>query len=252
MPILQLNNRTEVQSKLQLLVKVHRWSLNLQNNLMRLEIGRSFEQTDIHEVSIERLKTLMAPEEIQAYLQHFEDALVNGHAGPVVLPFITRDGSRSLVESACCPYVHGNDRFLLGVFKRLPEANKPTRNARILAEFLESFIENSPSGIVVTDSSGHIVSVNKEFLRFVGKMQKSDVIRHSVLDTVYALNSGLGAVVRNALSTDKSTRGRYEMTHPNGMRQTLYWRAFPLSGTERIAPPKVFAFDLNESGPRAA
>ncbi len=244
-------SRSDLVSSLQRLVGVNRWLLNLQTQIMRLEYGREFGSTRIHEISVEQLRALFEPVEMEQYLRHWSEAMQAGHAGPVVLPFVSGDGEKSAVECACCLQIIGEERFLVGVFKRLPAPQKMAQNARVLSGFLETFIEHSPSSIVVTDTSGAIVSLNREFLRFIGGVQKRDYLRKSVLDPLYAINSGLGMLMRRVLHSPQPERGSYEVVQ-SGMRQTLYWRAFPLSMDSMVAPPKVFAFDTHQQGPRAA
>ncbi|MFM8750994.1 hypothetical protein [Rhabdaerophilum sp.] len=244
------NHRSELVSRLQRLVGVNKWLLNLQTNIMRLEFGREFESTRIHEISVEQLAAALDPSEMEQYFQHWSEAARVGHAGPIILPFVKSDGTKSPVEIACCLQVIGEERFIVGIFKRLPAPQKLAQNARVLSGFLETFIEHSPSSIVVTDTSGAIVSLNREFLRFIGGVQKSDYLRKSVLDPLYAINTGLGMLMRRVLHSPQPERGSYEVVQ-GGMRQTLYWRSFPLSMDMMVAPPKVFAFDTHQQGPRA-
>lgn len=252
MPIFETSSRQDVLSNLQRVLGVNKWTLNLANGLMRVEYGRGFGEVQLHEISVEQLARLLGPEDMRLYRDHWDEAVRNGHAGPVNLPFANGAGEKSIVESACALHVQGSERFLIGVFKRLSQKAELSRNARLLAEFLESFIAHSPSGIVVVDHHGKIVSANREFIRFVGKVNRVEVVQASALDTVYAVSPGLGQVLRDALRTNEPTRGRYEVTYRSGLRQTLYWRAFPLSVDASAAPPHVFAFDLNENGARSA
>lgn len=242
-------HRSDLVARVQRLVGVNKWLLNLQNNVMRLEFGRDFNATQIHEFNIDELRQKLEPGEAELYTNHWGEALRCGHSGPVILPFLKADGTTAPVESACCLSTMGDERYLVGVFKRLPTAPQAGQNARLLAGFLETFIEHSPSSIVVTDTSGAIVSLNREFLRFIGGAQKSDYVRKSVLDPLYAVNAGLGSLMRKLLASPKPERGSYEVIQ-SGIRQTLYWRSFPLSMDAAVAPPKVFAFDLNQQGPR--
>lgn len=245
------SSRSELVGRLQRMVGVNSWLLNLQSNIMRLEYGSEFDATQIHEISVEQLRASLDPAEIEQYVNHWSEAARVGFAGPVVLPFIKGDGTKAPVESACCLQVIGEERFLVGVFKRIPAPQKLANNVRLLAGFLETFIEHSPSSIVVTDTSGSIVSLNREFLRFIGGVQKSDYLRKSVLDPLYAINTGLGTLMRRVLNSPQPERGSYEVIQ-GGARQTLYWRSFPLSVDAMTAPPKVFAFDMHQQGPRIA
>ena len=231
MPSSSTMGRSDLMLQLPRMVGVHRWSLNLQTETMRLEYGRDPQRVELFETTVTRLSALLGPGDMKNYLDHWQQAIEKGSAGPVIMPFLKADGTKSIVESACCLHVAPTgERMLVGVFKRLATPDHPTRNQRVLANFLECFIENSPSGIVVADRQGNIVSVNREFMRFVGKLEKSELIQHPVLDAIYPINSGLGSVVRDALHAPKPSRGRYEFMYPNGLRQTLYWRVFPLSG----------------------
>ncbi|CAN1540699.1 PAS fold-4 [Rhabdaerophilaceae bacterium] len=242
-------NRSDLIARVQRLVGVNKWLLNLQNNVMRLEFGRDFNATQIHEFNIEELRQKLDPGEAELYVNHWGEALSNGHSGPVILPFLKADGSTAPVESACCLSTMGEERYLVGVFKRLPAPQKLAQNARVLSGFLETFIEHSPSSIVVTDKAGSIVSLNREFLRFIGGVQKSDYLSKSVLDPLYAINTGLGTLMRRVLHSPRPERGSFEVVQ-GGARQTLYWRSFPLSMDAMVAPPKVFAFDTHQQGPR--
>lgn len=253
MPVSGFGSRSDIIAQLQRLVGVDKWLLNLQTNVLRVEFGRDFNETFVHDVTLDALARLLSADDMRKYRDHWHCAIRDGHAGPVLLPFVDADGTTSLVDCACALHLQGEDRYLIGVFRRSSAAPEPSvRSVRQLAGFLEAFIENSPSSIVVTDPLGKVVSANRQFLRFFGKVQKSEVVNRPVLDTVYELNSGLGTIVRDALRMPDPSRGRYEFMHNNGMRQTLYWRAFPLSVDANLMPPKVFAFDLNEHGPRAA
>lgn len=252
MPVFEGSSRNDVLADLQRVLGVHKWVVNLNTGLMRVEYGRRFGKTQLHELSVAALAKLLGPEDMRLYHTHWDAAVRNGHDGPVNLPFANAAAEKSVVESACALYLSGGERFLIGVFKRINQRAELSRNARLLAEFLESFITHSPSGIVVVDSQGKIVSANREFIRFVGKASRSEVVKASALDMVYAVSAGLGNLMREALRSPNPTRGRYEVTFDNGNRQTLYWRAFPLSMDATATPPHVFAFDLNEQGARNA
>jgi PAS domain S-box-containing protein len=252
MPIFEGGSRNDVLADLQRVLGVHKWTVNLDTGMMRVEYGRAFGKTHLHELSVAELASLLGPEDMRLYHAHWDMAARAGHHGPVNLPFANAAGEKSVVESACALYLSGGERFLIGVFKRINQRAELSRNARLLAEFLESFIAHSPSGIVVVDSQGKVVSANREFIRFVGKASRTEVVKASVLDMVYAVSTGLGHVMREALRSASPTRGRYEATFENGTRQTLYWRAFPLSMDATTIPPHVFAFDLNEQGARSA
>lgn len=250
MPVIDTSSRGEIISNLQRVLGVHKWTLNLDTGLMRVEYGRDYGETHLHEVTIDALARMLGPEGFKLYRDHWDGAVRHGHSGPVNLPFANAAGEISIVESACAPYLHGQERYLVGVFKRVNHKAELGRNARLLTEFLESFIAHSPSGIVVVDHHGRIVSANRAFIHFVGKAERAEVVQSVALDTVYAVSQGLGQVMRDALRSREPTRGRYEVTFQNGLRQTLYWRAFPLSMDASVAPPHVFAFDLNEGGAR--
>jgi PAS domain S-box-containing protein len=244
-------SRHAILSGLQRGLGVHIWSLNLQSGLLRIEYGRSFTTSETIELSVDALSQMLGPEDMRLHRDHWDAALKHGQHGPVNLPFANGAGEISLVESACALYVNGSERILLGVIKRINQRAELGSNARLLTEFLESFIAQSPSGIVVVDHAGHIVTANREFIRFVGKTSRAEVVQASALDTVYAVSPGLGHIMRDALRSPTPTRGRYEVTFKNGTRQTLYWRAFPLSMDAKVAP-HVFAFDMNEQGARSA
>jgi PAS domain-containing protein len=250
MPVFDGLSRNDILPQLQRVLGVHRWTLNLATGLMRLEYGRVYGETRLHEVHREELARLLGPRDMRLYHDHWEAALRNGHHGPVNLPFANGAGDISVVESACALHTQGEERFLVGVFKRIHQRTELGRNARLLSEFLESFITHSPSSIVVVDSHGKIVSANREFIRFIGKTQRAEVVQKPALDMVYAVSAGFGQVMREALRQNGPTRGRYEMTLENALRQTLYWRAFPLSMDAAVVAPHVFAFDLNENGAR--
>lgn len=251
MPIIDTLSRGDILSNLQRVLGVHKWTLNLDTGLMRVEYGRDYGETHVHEVQVDALARMLGAEGFKLYRDHWDSALRQGHSGPVNLPFANAAGDISIVESACARYLHGQDHYLIGVFKRVNHRAELGRNAKLLTEFLESFIANSPSGIVVVDQHGRIVSANRAFIHFVGKAERAEVLQCSALDTVYPVSPGLGQVMREAIRSREPTRGRYEVTFQNGLRQSLYWRAFPLSMDASVAPPHVFAFDLHEGGARS-
>lgn len=243
-------SRVETLVRLQRMVGVHKWTLNLQSKLIRIEYGRDFNDTSMFEVTSAQLREMLSKEDMFLCNQHWDEAVRQGYSGPVNMPFIKANGERTLVESVCALHEAGSENSLVGVFKRISETAQFGRNARLLTKFLESFIEHSPSSIVVVDQTGRVVSANREFIRFVGRGSRSEIVQRPVLDIIYEISQGLGVLMRDALRNPQPTRGRYELSNPNGTRETLYWRAFPLSLDEGFTPPKVFAFDQNEGGAR--
>lgn len=251
MPIIETVSRGEIVANLQRLIGCHKWTLNLTTGQIRFEYGREYGDISVQEITIEALERMLGHDAFKLHRDHWNNAVRMGHAGPVNLPFVNGAGEISIMESACAPYVHGQEQYLIGVLKRTSQKVELSRNARLLTEFLESFIAHSPSGIVVVDHHGHIVTANRAFIHFVGKEARAEVIRRPALDAVYAISPGLGHVMRDALRANQPTRGRYEITYQNGLRQSLYWRSFPLSMDASVAPPHVFAFDLHEGGARS-
>jgi len=238
-------------AQLQRTLGVHKWSLDLQTGQMRVEYGRDEPDANVHELNIDELRQLLNVDDMRLYREHWDRAVRTGHAGPTILAFAKAMGERAMVESVCSFHeVHGQ-RYLIGYFKRMTQRAELSRNARLLTEFLESFIANSPSGIVVVDSKGKIVSANREFLRFVGKSSRAEVLQRSAQEMMSGVSPGLGQVMLDALRAPEPVKGRCEVVYSGGARQTLYWRAFPLSGDSATTPPHVFAFDLNEHGARS-
>lgn len=250
MPIFNDISRSLLLSQLQRTLGVHKWSLNLQTGRMRMEYGRDTEGAQIHELNIDELRQLLNADDMRLHREHWDAAVRHGHAGPTSLAFVKGMGHRAMAESVCALFEAEGQRYLIGYFKRQTQKAELSRNARMLTEFLESFIANSPSGIVVVDASGHIVSANRAFLRFVGKATRTEALQQSALDMMSGISPGLGQVMRDALKAPNPVKGRCEVAYSNGLRQTLYWRAFPLSMDTTTTPPRVFAFDLNEQGAR--
>lgn len=246
-----LPNRTELLSQLERLLGVNRWQLNLSTNVMRVEFADNFDAVHVHEVHVNALKSVLDAHEIEQHLAHWEEAAREGHSGPVGLNFMHADGSKGPIESACGLYVVNEERLLIGVFRFMPNPQKLSHHAKHLSGFLDTFIENSPSCTVVMDSAGAVISLNREFMRFLGGADRNAYLRKSLLDPLYEINTGLGTLVRKVLHSQEAERGSFEM-HRGELRQTLYWRSFPLSVDKSIAPPKVFAFDMHQHGPRAA
>lgn len=248
--------RLELLSCLQRLVGVHAWTLDIEAHTLKIEFGREFQHSAEHTVRIEKLRNILGAEDMQTVATHWETAVRNGYAGPVLIPFIKADGTRAQVESACCLQRTGAGNFLLGVFRRPASiaSNKNdtlVRKERLLVEYVEAFIENSPSAICVVDPDGRIVSINQEFLQFLGKNRKEEAVRQPLVGLLRAADVGIGDTVREVIGSPRPLRGRYEMQLQHNKRQALYWRVFPLSISDSVPPQKVFAFDINAAGPRS-
>ena len=249
--------RLELISQLQRLVGVHTWTLDFRNMMMRIEVGRDFNDFTTHDVPVNGLNAILSPDEMRLVVSHWEEAAQNGFAGPALLPFVRADMTKSQVESACCRMRSGGEDYLIGIFRRPAvtlggKSDSVTRKEHLLVEYIEAFIENSPSAIVVADPAGNIVSINQECLRFLGKTERKEVVRQSLVKVMRGADVGLGDIVAQVLSSSKPMRGRYEAVLSRTKRHTLYWRVFPLSLNDTMAPPKVFAFDLNSGGPQVA
>jgi PAS domain-containing protein len=247
----------DLQRSLPSLLGVHRWTLNFQTDLLRLEFGRQLETARSFDVPIAQLFAKLTLEERKVTVAHWERGVQDGQAGPERLPFLLEDGTRVPVESACGLYRGPSSRLLVGVFRRLAKpaageilAQKAEENARKMVEFIESFIANAPSCTLVVDGDGGIMTANRECLRFLGKSQASDIARKGFVEFMASFNPGLGDIARNVMRSALASRGRYELVQRSGIRQTLYWRGFPFNMDPVGAPIKVFSFDLNQNGPR--
>jgi PAS domain S-box-containing protein len=250
-------SRLELVSQLQRLVGVHTWTLDLRNMVMRIEVGRDFNDFTTRELPMSGLNSILSPDEMRLVASHWQEAAHNGFAGPTLLPFVRADMTKSQVESACCRMHSGGENYLIGIFRRPSVTNggkndSLMRKERLLIEYIEAFIENSPSAIVVADPTGNIVSINQECLRFLGKTERKEVIRQPLVNVMRTADVGLGDIVAQVLPSSKPMRGRYEAVLSRTKRHTLYWRVFPLSLSDATVPPKVFAFDLNSGGPQVA
>lgn len=248
--------RLELLSCLQRLVGIHAWTLDIGAHTLQIEIGRDFHQSAVHAVRLEDLRAILGAEDMQSVVTHWEDVARDGFAGPVLIPFVKADGTRTQVESAGCLHRSAAGSALLGVFRRPASiaSNKNdalVRKERLLVEYVEAFIENSPSAICVVEPDGRVVSINHEFLRFLGKGQKSEALRQPLIAMLRAVDAGIGDTVREVIGSPRALRGRYEMQLQHNKRQTLYWRVFPLSISDSAPPQKVFAFDINAAGPRS-
>lgn len=246
----------EILSRLHRTVGVHMWTVDLDRGLFRFEVGQSTGSGASRSLSLDMLRSMLAPEEMQIVTAHWREAAQNGIAGPALLPFVKADGARSQVESACCLLRDGETNSLLGVFRRpsVIVSNQQEiglHKERMLVEYVEAFIENSPSAIVVANPSGLIISINQECLRFLGKSHRGEVLRKSLQEILRAIDIGLGDIVAQVMGSTRPMRGRYDAQLGHGKRHTLYWRFFALSGQFSTSPPKVFAFDVNSGGPRA-
>ncbi|KAF0231468.1 MAG: hypothetical protein FD175_769 [Beijerinckiaceae bacterium] len=246
----------EILSRLQRTVGVHMWTLDLDHGVFQFEIGQNTDSGTCRSLPLEILRSLLAPEEMQIVAAHWREAALSGIAGPALLPFVKADGARSQVESACCLLRDGQTNSLLGVFRRpsVIVSNQQEigmHKERLLVEYVEAFIDNSPSAIVVASPGGSIISINQECLRFLGKSHRSEVLRKSLHEILRAIDIGLGDIVAQVMGSTKPMRGRYDVQLGHGKRHTLYWRFFALSGSFSTSPPKVFAFDVNSGGPRA-
>lgn len=229
---------------------INRWVLNLRTNMLRLEYGRRFDKMKLIEIDAGELNKLLTPAEMRSLVAHWEEAVQHGNAGPTLIPFAARDQIGAKVESTCIVEMIDSDRCLVGLFRRPPAEEKLSKNNRLLTEFLETFIEHSPTCIVVVDHNGSVISLNSSFLRFIGRDRKADLLRAGFHSIAEKFNHGFGLVVREALQTTKPTRGRTEIQISDTHRQTLYWRTFPLSLKDEIHLPRVFSFEVHEGGPR--
>lgn len=237
-------------SAMQRLFGINLWVLNLRSNQLRLEYGRRFDKMKLLELDAAVLNTLLTPLEMKNLVAHWEEAVQNGSSGPVLVPFAARGQVGAKVESICALEVVEGEPCLVGLFRRPPEEPKLVKNNRLLTEFLESFIENSPSCIVVVDHNGQIISLNSAFMRFIGRDRKADLVRSAVQSIAEKFSHSFGMVIREALQIAGSKRGRSEILISDIHRQTLYWRTFPLSLKDETHLPRVFAFELHEGGPQ--
>ncbi len=244
-------------SQLQRLVGIHIWTLDLGKMVMRVELGHDFRDAKVHEMPVRGLNTLLSAEELRLVAAHWEEAAQKGVAGPALLPFVRADLTKSQVESVCCRMHSGDGDYLIGLFRRPTVAKAASvdaaaRKELVLVEYIEAFIDNSPSAIVVADPAGNIISINQECLRFLGKTDRKEAIRQPLVKMMRAVDVGLGDIVAQVFPSAKAMRGRYEATVSRAKQQTLHWRFFPLTLKGNASPPRVFAFDVNAGGAHPA
>jgi PAS domain-containing protein len=238
-----------VSHSLMRLIGLNKWALDLQDNILHIEYGRKFEKGENLAIPLTKLQRLYTPDEMAVVAAHWREAAAKGFSGPVILPFVRKDGSKAQIESVGSLEVHNGRKYLVGMYKTIEDLLKAQKRARLLKEFLDAFVQNSPSAIIVFDHRDRVLSANESLGKFLNLTSVRPLVGHTIDHMERMIEPKFMSIIKASLKLPTPSKGRHIMPVDTGLHQSVYWRCFPLSMEKEEAPPKVFCFDLHAAGP---
>jgi PAS domain-containing protein len=239
----------DISDSLMRLMGLNRWVLDLGGNVLHIEYGNKLAEPEHLDVPLTDLENLYTPDEMARVAEHWREAAAKGLSGPVVLPFVRRDGSKVQIESVASLRRRPSGQYLVGIYKTVEDYLKLQKKARLLGEFLDSFVKNSPSAVMVFDPSHRVISASEALGRFLHLDNVRPLIGHTVDHMEKMFEAKLLSIIKASLTLPTPSKGRHVTTVEQGLHQSIYWRCFPLGVDQDETPPKVFAFDLHAAGP---
>jgi PAS domain-containing protein len=232
-------------------IGLHKWSLDLTANVLHIESGVRSSAIERVSIPVAKLEKLYTPLEMAAVAAHWREAATKGYAGPAILPFVQRDGAKIQIESVASLEVRPDGTFLVGLYKTVEDLLKAQKRARLLKEFLDSFVQNSPSAIFVFDPVGRVLSANEALGKFLHLTSVRPLVGHTIDHLERMIDSKFMSIIKASLKMPQPSKGRHVLAFGPGLHQSVYWRCFPLAVDKEEHPPKVFCFDLHAAGPSA-
>lgn len=247
-----MNETLELMSKgmsesLMRMIGLNRWVLDLSQNVLHLEFGNKFARADSVAIPLSTLESLYTPNEMQIVAEHWRAAAENGHAGPAILPFVRQDGSKAQIESVASLERRETGKYLVGVYKRVDDILRLQKRARLLGEFLDSFVRHSPSAIMVFDANDRVISASDSLGRYLHLQSVRPLIGHTIDHFHKMFDPKLISIIKAAICLPEAGKGRYVLPSNTGLHHALHWRSFRLSLDRDEAPPRVFAFDVHRA-----
>jgi PAS domain-containing protein len=228
---------------------LRRWLFDLSEINMHLETTGQDDKTAVNSFNITALESQYEASELTAILGHIEAAARKGRAGPEVLT-LSPDGSRKFkVMSVSETVRHNGKAYILGVYRMQESDAALMRRLTLLSDYLDAFIQNSPSCILVINNGGKVLNANPALAAFLRQTNHRAMIGHSIAEISPMFDDKLVAIIKASLLAPIASKGRHIINHGTGLVQSIYWRCFPLSLKEDPSGTRVFAFDPSAAGP---
>lgn len=232
-------------------IGLNKWWLNFDANVLHIEHPTEDGRIKRLDIPVAKLEKLYTPDEMAAVAAHWREAATKGFSGPTILPFVQKDGSKAQIESVASFEVRTDGAYLVGLFKTVEDLLKLQKRARLLKEFLDSFVQNSPSAIIIFDQRGRVLSANEALGRFLHLTSVRPLVGHTIDHMERMIDAKFLSIIKASLQKPQASRGRHTLTFGPNMHHSVYWRCFPLAVDQEEQPPKVFCFDLHAAGPAA-
>ncbi len=227
------------------------WALDLDSRILSVQTQPNGGQSAVVHLAVDKLAGLLNTDDMSQWSAHWTDAARNGFSGPATLPFLGTAGDKVAIQSVCYRD-HAEDRNLLvGYYRVQVDETKMQKRVRLLQEFLDSLLHNSPSCMMVFDTHKRLINGNEALRTFLGIPNLAPLIGQEIEHLDMVSTGHFVKLVRGAVASPKTCEGKYVYVHRNGQAHNLYWRCYSLSTHDETVRTRVFSFNHQVAGPKA-